>query len=403
VLAWYLRESNLLFASEVQPESRLVLHRDVVERVERIAPFLTFPESPYPVVHDGRIVWVLEGFTTTRFYPLARSTSLEFGRSVSYARNSVKVTVDAVTGAVDFYAVPVDDPLRDAVDAAFPGLMKPLAEMPGGLRRHLRYSRALMALQSSVLLQYHQETPATFFGQQDVWAVPNELAQGTSPVTYQPEYGILRLPGDSVADFRLVTSFVPAGRQNLTGLLAGELDEGGRPRLRLFDVPVENQVPGPRQIEALVEQDPEISQQFSLWRTGGSRVWTGHLHVVPVGDRTVYMEPVFLAAEEDAIPELRRFVVSDGQRVAMEETLAGAVAALAGEPLPAGGDVPVPGEGRAPAGPVGTLPDAALRLLDRAEELLREGDWAGFGAALQELRDLLRGAGGGGDGARGAE
>lgn len=394
VLAWYLRESNLLFASEVTPESRLVLHRGVLQRVRRIAPFLTFPEAPYAVVADGRVTWILEAFTTTRFFPLASTTSLEFGRAVSYARNSVKVTVDAVTGEVAFYAVPVDDPLRDAIGAAFPGMIRPLDEMPPELRRHLRYSRALMALQSSVLLQYHQETPATFFGQQDVWAVPNELAQGTSPVTYQPEYGILRLPGDSVADFRLVTSFVPAGRQNLTGLLAGELDGAGRPRLRLFDVPVENQVPGPRQIEALVEQDPEISQQFSLWRTGGSRVWTGHLHVVPVGDRTVYMEPVFLAAEEDAIPELRRFVVSDGQRVAMEETLAGAVAALAGTSVGSDptqtsrsptGDLPTPGV---------TWSDEALGLLDRAEERLRQGDWAGFGAALDELRELLRQGGG---------
>lgn len=393
ILAWYLREANLLFAAGVGAESRLVLRRGVRDRVSRIAPFLWFPEDPYAVIDEGRVVWVLEGMSATRFFPLA---SPHASPEVSYVRNSAKVTIDAVTGEVDFYLVPVDDPLRDTYAAAFPGLFQPLDAMPEGIRRHLRYPQGLLTLQSQVLLDYHQETAATFFGRQDVWATPQELAEAPTPVAYRPEYGILRLPGDDEAEFRLTTTFVPAGRQNLTGLLAGELRDDGSPRLRLFDVPVENQVAGPRQVEALVEQDPLISQQFSLWRTGGSRVWTGHLHVVPVGDRFVYMEPVFLAAEEDAIPELRRFVVSDGQRVVMEETLAEAVAALGGAPAaaevetgdsPTGAvDVPTPQAG---------WPREALDLLDAAEERLREGDWAGFGAALERLREVLRSAGGG--------
>jgi uncharacterized membrane protein (UPF0182 family) len=398
VLAWYLREANVLFASGVGSDSRMILRRGVSERVSRIAPFLWFPEAPFAVIHEGRVVWVLEGMTATRFFPIASPSDLQFGRSrVSYVRNSVKVTVDAVTGDVKFYTVPIDDPLRDAYAAAFPGLLRPLSEMPEGIRRHLRYSQDLLSLQSNVLLDYHQDTPATFFARQDVWANPQELAQGTSPVPYRPEYGLLRLPGDDDSGFRLVTAFVPAGRQNLTALLAGELREDGSPRLRLFDVPVENQVPGPRQIEALVEQDPEISQQFSLWRTGGSRVWTGHLHVVPVGDRMVYMEPVFLAAEEDAIPELRRFVVSDGQRVAMEATLAGAVAALGGTAAAVvlAGDESGGPDVAVDVGSATAWPREAVQLLDAAEERLRAGDWTGFGEALQELRDLLRGAGGG--------
>ncbi len=395
VFAWYLREANLLFSADVRPDSRLVLHRDVLSRVRRIAPLLTFAEAPYAVVHEGRVVWIVEGFTQTRFFPLSQPASLEFGRATAYARNSVKATVDAVTGDVAFFAVPGADPLRDAIAAAFPGLIKPMEAMPEGLRSHLRYSRALLDLQADVLLQYHQNSPAVFFGQQDLWATPRELAEGTNPVTYEPEYGLYRLPGDDAPEFRLVTVFVPAGRQNLTGVLSGELTPDGAPRLRLFDVPVENQLPGPRQVEALIEQDPDISQQFSLWRTGGSRVWTGHLHVVPVGERLVYMEPVFLAAEADAIPELRRFVVSDGQRVAMDETLAGAVGQLAGlsvgltsEPPSTSALPTVPGAGTPPAGSNAE----ALRWLDIAERRLREGDWAGFGQALDEVRRALRGA-----------
>jgi uncharacterized membrane protein (UPF0182 family) len=396
LLAWSLREANLLLAGEVTPESRIVLERSVFSRVFKIAPFLRYPEAPYPVVHDGRVHWILEGYTATRYFPLSRPVELEFRREVAYARNSVKVTVDAVTGDVAFYVADDDDPLLASWRRAHPELFRPLAEMPEGLAAHLRYSRSLMALQAAVLLQYHQEDPRVFFGQQDQWATPQEQGQSSASVPYRAEYGIFEMPDDTVPTFQLSTVFVPAGRQNLTGILAGRLDADGTPRLRLFDIPVEEQVSGPSQVEALIEQDPAISQQFSLWRTGGSRVWTGHLHTLPVGDRVVYMEPIFLAAEDGAIPELRRFVVSDGRRVAMRERLADAIVAVAG----AGGEtVALPGQPEAAPGPesrafdLADLPDEGIRLLDLAEERLREGDWAGFGRALDELRRLLGGAG----------
>ena len=183
---------------------------------------------------------------------------------------------------------------------------------------------------------------------------------------------------------------MPAGRQNLTAILAAGTDQNGVPDLVLFDVPVADQISGPRQIEALVEQDPEISQQFSLWRTGGSDVWTGHLHVVPVGNRILYMEPVFLAAEADAIPELRRFVVSDGRRVAMTEQLSGAISQLADFVIPEQLSIPVAQSAeRIPAAMDLSWSTDALDLLERAEARAREGDWSGFGEALEELRLLL--------------
>ena len=379
-LAWRFRDANLLFAGEVHRESRFVYRRQVVERVQAIAPFLRFPEAPYPVVVDGRTTWVLEGFTGTRAFPLSTTHELRLLRAVTWARNSVKITVDAVSGRVDLYRLPIADPLADAYQSAFPGLIKPIEEMPAPLRDHLRYSRELLNLQALVLLQYHQETAQAFHGQQDVWALPTELAEGTSPIPYQPEYGLWRLPGEAGERFNLSTIFVPAGRQNLTGVLVGRTGEDGVPELVLLDVPVEDQAPGPRQIEALVEQDPEISQLFSLWRAGGSEVWTGHLHAVPSGHRLLYMEPIFLAAEVDAIPELRRFVVSDGVRVVMTEDLAAGIAALAGR----GGAAAL-----APSSGEQRWPDAALELLNRAEERLRRGDWTGFGEALRELRALL--------------
>lgn len=389
-LAWRFRDANLLFAAEVTADSRFIYRRRVADRVRAIAPFLRYPEAPYPVVVDGRIVWMMEGFTGTRAYPLSTARELQPLRTVSYLRNSVKVVVDAISGRVDFYRVPVDDPLADAYGRAFPGLFKPMAAMPEALRGHIRYPRTLLDLQADVLLQYHQETAAAFHGQQDVWSSPTELSQGTTPIPYRPEFGIWALPGETEPRFNLMTVFVPAGRQNLTAILVGRTDDRGMPELVLLDVPVADQAPGPRQIEALIEQDPVISQEFSLWRTGGSHVWTGHLHLVPVGRRLLYMEPVFLAADADAIPELRRFVVSDGLRVVMAEDLSGAIARLAGV------DAPRESSGAASRSESATgWPRAALDLLEQAENRLKAGDWQGFGQALEQLRALLQQLGGG--------
>jgi uncharacterized membrane protein (UPF0182 family) len=388
--AWRFRDANLLFASEVTSESLIVYRRNAAERAGAIAPFLRFFEAPYPVLHEGRIVWILEGFTSTRRFPLSTVQELPGGPGATYARNSVKVTVDGVTGETSFYRSDDEDPLLEAWSRVFPEVLKPLEEMPAGLRSHIRYPRSLLELQARVLLQYHQETPPRFHGQQDVWAIPQELAQGTRPVRYRPEYGLYRLPGEDTPEFLLATVFVPAGRQNLTGFLAARCDPEHYGELHLLEIAVEEQVPGPRQVEALVEQDPVISQQFSLWRQGGSQVWSGHLHVVPVGRTILYLEPIFLAAESDAIPELRRFVVSDGRRVAMEETLSQAITALAGAAGEDFADLPAAGAQELSTLPVDRWPREALELLDTAEERLRSGDWTGFGAALEELRALLR-------------
>ncbi len=401
LLAWRFQQINLLFSSELNDDSRLIHRRRVVDRVLSIAPFLRFAEQPYPVIHDGRIVWILEGFSGTLAMPLA--ATYEFGEirnRVNYVRNSVKITVDAVTGAVDFYRVPIADPLTDAYEAAYPGLFQPMSEMPAGLRAHLRYPKTLVELQSRVLLQYHQETAEAFHGQQDVWREPQELADSPSPVPYRPEYGIYRLPDEDEARFQLTTVFVPAGRENLTSILIARIDDMGVPETILMDVPVADQVLGPRQVEVQIEQDPIISQQFSLWRTGGSRVWTGHLHLVPVGNRLLYMEPIFLAAEEDAIPPLRRFVISDGVNVVMAESLRDAIAQLAGSGYAqsAPGATGAPNTGAGPGTPTQTdgWPAAALDLLERAEQRARDGDWQGYGQALDELRALLRRLGAGG-------
>ncbi|MFV2006726.1 MAG: UPF0182 family protein [Longimicrobiales bacterium] len=391
VLAWNFRDANLLLASELTDESRLLFRRSVVQRVSLVTGnLLRFPEAPYPVVYDGRIVWMLEGFTGTRWFPLSRQYDLMQGRPVRYVRNSVKVTVDATTGEINLYVVDAEDPLLKVYQGGFPGLFKPLSDMPEGLRRHLRYPRSLLTVQATVLHQYHVETAVEFHRQQDVWDDAAELEREDSPVPYRPEYGVYRLPGDDEPSFLLTTVLVPLGRNNLAAIFVARNDPGRYGELTLYDVPREELVQGPRQIEALVEQDPTISEQFSLWRQGGSNVWTGHLHVVPVGKALLYIEPVFLAASRGAIPDLQRFVVSDGRRVSMQPTVRAAIAELAraggGRPdvldLSAVPAIALPGDRSG-------WPAEALELLDEAERRLRSGDYEGFGSALAELRALL--------------
>jgi uncharacterized membrane protein (UPF0182 family) len=387
MLAWRFQDANLLLASEVDSQSRLVYRRQVEERVRALAPFLFLPEPPYPIISEGRVTWIMEGFTLSRSFPLARRHLVDGEIEANYLRNSVKATVDAVTGETRLYAADPEDPIVRAFQRGFPTLFQDLDQMPPEIRNHVRYSRTLLDTQIGVLSRYHMEDPRVFHGQQDLWARALELSVGAEPIQYRPEYGLLTLPGEDEPTFALSALFVPQGRQTLAAFLVARWSplEGGA--LRLWDLPQDNPFQGPRQIDAMVEQDPRISEQFSLWRQGGSQVWTGHLHLVTVGSRLYYMESVFLAADADAIPEIHRIIVSDGERLAMEPSLEGALVALLGESVL---DMSTTIERESPSN------GAALGLLDRAEESLRAGDWEAFGRYLDELRGILERAAGSG-------
>lgn len=413
-LAWHFADANLLISGEIGRDSRLVHRRDVRSRIQALAPFIHLPEEPYAVIHEGRIHWIVEGFTLSRRYPLAVAHAVDLRARANYVRNSLKATVDAVTGETRLYVADDQDPILQGWNRAFPGLLRPLADLPDGLRGHLRYSRWLMEVQVQVLLRYHQEAPATFHAQQDPWAVPMEIPDASGATRYRPEYAFLTLPGETSESWVLSTVVIPDQRRNLAALLAGRWTESGG-ELLLWDAVQEDQLAGPPIIASLVEQDAAISEQFSLWRRGGSDVSTGRLHVVPVGSTLLYMSPVFLAAATTPIPEIRRYIVSDGRRVAMEPTLAAAIRVLQGRgeasaPTPVEDPVDsavltrppeedLTGERPVPL-PGPTSPSAAaLELLESAEAALRAGDWEGFGRRLEALRELLRREAGPGGGA----
>lgn len=402
VFAWAFQSRNLLLSGEVTPSSRIVYGRQVVERARAVAPFLHFPEvrPATPVLHEGRVQWVLDGFTLSRTFPLSRALTMD-GRLTRYVRNSAKVTVDGVTGEVRVFSVDPDDPILRTYAAVFPGLVRPLAEMDPALRRHLRVPQAMVELQSRLLGEYHLRDARNFYSKDDVWNVATENYR-SEPVPVRPTYAMLPLPGEEENEFLLMTPFVARGRQNMTALYVVRNDPPHYGERILYELRRDEQIPGPQQIEAMIDQDPEISQQLSLWRQGGSNVVRGHLIVVPFDSTMLYVEPVFLVAENQAIPQLERVILAHSRRVVMRPTLAGAVAALLQAEDEISRQPRAPGSAQQPdATTSGTAPPTAgdtaavaraRRLMRQAEEQLRAGDWAGFGRTWELLREALEAA-----------
>jgi uncharacterized membrane protein (UPF0182 family) len=383
--AWRFGDRNLLFASELDANSRLIFRRGIAERLAAIAPFVLWDREPLPVVADGRIVWLVDGYSASAMFPLATSQRLGDAGPIRYIRNSLKATVDAVTGAVTLYALRDEEPMLRAYRRAFPGLIRPLADLPVQLRSHLRYPSALARLQSSVLEQYHVDDPETFITQQDAWQVPTEPAAQGTPTAVQPVDLVAPIPGEERPDFWLTVPFNARERQNMTAMLYVRHGPDRYGEMVLIEFPRANRVPGPTQVRAIFEQDPVISQQLSLWRTSGSDVSVGRIRVVPIDSTVLFVQPLFLSASQGgSIPQLPYVVVSDGTSLHMDVTLASAIDGLYGGA----------GRTRRPdttveEGTTGWAADA-LQLLERAQQRLREGDFAGFGSALEELERLLR-------------
>jgi uncharacterized protein len=383
--AWRFGDRNLLFSNLLSPNSRLLFRRSVRQRVQAIAPFIIWDDRPHPVIADGRIVWLIDGYTASNTFPIARPFSVPGVGRVRYLRNSVKAVVDGVTGAVSFYAIDPGEPLLAAFARAFPGLLRPLDEMPDVLRRHLRYPLRFLQTQADVLEEYHVSDAAAFFAGQNVWQVPQEPAAVGGGRDYAPIYMMLPVPGSQTRRFLLLMPFIARERQNMTSILLIENDAGSYGRKVLLELPRDRLVSGPRQVRSLIEQDPVISAQLSLWRQGGSDVEIGRLRVVPLEKSILYVQPIFLSGSGNSIPQLQFLVVSDGTSVSMASTLPDAVASLLGEETVS---QPVVG-----AADVSADPDWAKRALDamqRAERALREGAWAEFGKQWSELQEILR-------------
>ncbi|KXU84236.1 hypothetical protein CI15_27570 [Paraburkholderia monticola] len=389
LFAWQLDDPNILLSGYIADQSRILLHRNIQERVRMIAPFLTLDHDPYVVASGGRLFWIQDTYTVSQWFPYSRPG---FGDGANYIRNSVKVVIDAYNGTVDFYVSDPADPLLRTYQRIFPGLFKPLDAMPSELRQHIRYPEDLFLIQAQLFRAYHMDAPEVFYNREDLWQFPRELVgmDGESTAsTMPPYYTIMRLPGDPRAEFILMLPMVPSQRENMIAWLAARCDPTEYGKLIVYTFPKDRLIFGPFQIEARIQQNTEISQQISLWNQMGSRVIRGHLVVVPIENSILYVSPLYLRAASGQLPELKRVIAAYGERVVMEDTLGQALAALFNESVRAG----------LPALVTTNVPDArareALAHYDRAIERLKAGDWSGFGAEMDALRPLLEGLGGG--------
>ena len=383
LFAWHFSDINLLLSSYITGDSRIMIRRNIQERVRTIAPFLRLDRDPYLVVSSGSLYWMQDAYTTSDFFPYSQPAH---NLGLNYIRNSVKVVVDAYNGTVDFYLMDSADPIAATYQRIFPGLFKPFAAMPPDLQTHIRYPEDLFRIQAEIYQVYHMEAADVFYNREDLWQFPRE-PEGGGTTLMAPYYIIMRLPGETQAEFFLMLPMVPSRRDNMIAWLAARCDPPDYGKLIVYEFPKDKLVYGPFQIEALINQNTEISQQLTLWNQMGSRVIRGNLLVIPIENSILYVSPLYLRAVQGQLPELKRVIAAYGDRVVMKETLPEALAALfEGGAAPA---VPSASAGTPLAGPAADRAREALDHYNLAIERLKSGDWTGFGTELNMMRGLL--------------
>lgn len=399
-----LGDRRILFSSDLSAESRIVLRRGIMERVEAIAPFFRYDPDPYPVIANGRIVWVLDAYTESDRFPGATP----FG-GVNYARHPVKVTVDAYDGTVTFYRTAAPDPIADAYGRAFGGLLTPITEAPPEIAAHFRYPERLFDLQADAYALYHVNSPDAFYNAENRWQVAQEQVEGedgerrdVAPSRMESYYVTLQAPGQTGQAFGLVLPFTPLNRTNMSAWMAGSISPQGELELDVYQFPRQVSVPGPEQIENRINTDPAISERITLLDAAGSRVILGNLLVIPVGETVLFAQPFYLQATtgQNALTELRYVILATNNRTVIRPTLAEALTALTeGEGTVAADLPPVsPGDvaGEEGAGavvsPAGDAVEAAAALaaFERGQAALAQGDWVAYGEAQAELERVLR-------------
>jgi uncharacterized protein len=325
--------AKLPFSDDVTPQSRLLMRRNVRERVNTLAPFLTYDQDPYIVVgEDGRLSWVMDAFTTSDQYPYA--SHYRMGEdTINYLRNSVKVVIDAYDGSTTFYVFDKEDPIIDAYRRIFPSLFKDAADMPSGLRKHMRYPELLLKLQGEVYGLYHMTNPEVFYNREDLWTVATEVSSSEGTQTaqpMQPNFVMMKLPDETDMEFVEILPFTPANRNNLIGWIGGRSDGAHYGTSVVYNFPKNKLVDGPLQIEARIDQNAELSGQLTLWNQQGSHVRRGTLLVIPTGRALLYAEPIYLQAERSPMPELRLVVLALQDRLAYGSTFEAALTSLFG-------------------------------------------------------------------------
>jgi uncharacterized membrane protein (UPF0182 family) len=400
--------TDILVTNQLTRDSRIMFHRQIAERVRLLAPFLTLDADPYPVVSGGRIFWIQDAYTTTSNYPYSTPRQTP---ELNYIRNSVKVVIDAFNGSVTFYQADPQDPLARTIARIFPGLLKPLADMPPDLRLHVRYPEDLFKIQALVYQTYHMTNPQVFYNKEDQWQVP-ALDNGQNSVPMQPYYTIMTLPGEQQAEFLQMLPFSPRAKDNLSAWMVARSDGAHYGHMVVFQFPKQKIVYGPRQINGRINQDQVISPQITLWNQQGSEVKWGTLLVIPIKESLIYVRPLYLRSPEGRIPELKRVIVAYQSRIVMADTLIQALGQIFGhnvetalapdqlassatsvvETTPAAPDASAAAPPQAAPAPATSAQRSAeaLEHFENAQKALRAGDWALYGDEMKKVGDLLQ-------------
>ena len=383
LFAWHFGDLNLLLSSYITGASRIMIRRDIQEQARAIAPFLRLDHDPYLVISNGKLYWIQDAYTTSDYFPYAQPVQR---LGLNYIRNSVKIVIDAYNGTVAFYLMDAAEPIARTYQRIFPDLFKPFAAMPPDLQKHIRYPEDLFLIQAQIYQAYHMEAADVFYNREDLWQFPREPG-GDGATLMAPYYIIMRLPGETQAEFFLMLPMVPSRRDNMIAWLAARCDSPDYGKLIVYEFPKDKLVYGPFQIEALINQNTEISQQLTLWNQMGSRVIRGNLLVIPIENSILYVSPLYLRAAQGQLPELKRVIAAYGDHVVMKETLAEALSAL----FETGGapKIPSASTGTPLAAPAAAQAREALDHYNQAIERLKSGDWAGFGTQLDAMRGLL--------------
>ena len=385
LFAYYFNDPNLVLSSYITADSRIMIRRNIRERVRTIAPFLRLDRDPYLVISNGRMFWIQDAYTTSSYFPASQPAQ---GLELNYIRNAVKIVVDAYNGTVDFYVIDAGDPIAATYRRIFPSLFKPFAAMPADMQKHIRYPEDLFLIQARLYQTYHMEAAEVFYNREDLWQFPRQPG-GDGIATMAPYYIIMRLPGEPQAEFFLMVPMAPSRRDNMIAWLAARCDAPDYGKLIVYEFPKEKLVYGPFQIEARINQSTEISQQITLWNQMGSRVIRGaNLLVIPIENSILYVSPLYLRAEHGHLPELKRVIAAYGEHVVMKETLAEALSALFIEPGAARAPSKTPEE-MPLADPAASQAREALDRYNQAVERLKSGDWKGFGTQFDAMRELL--------------
>jgi uncharacterized protein len=408
-LAWALDDfTKLPFSDDVTSESRALINRNIKQIVNGVAPFLVYDDDPYMVVsNDGRMFWIIDAFTESSNYPYSRHYQAG-DKNVNYIRNSVKVVVDVYNGTTTFYVFDAQDPLIQSYRGVFPTLFRDAKDMPADLRAHVRYPETLLKTQAEVYGLYHTQDTNSFFQREDLWNVARQVILGEDKQqqeqSIEPYFVLMQLPGENKGtEFVEILPFTPSNRNNMIGWVAGRCDGDAYGSLLAYNFPKSRLVDGPLQIEARVDQNAQLSGQFTLWNQQGSHVQRGHLLVIPIGHSLLYVEPIYLKAERSPMPELRLVVLATQDRLAYGANFDEALNNLFGEaarvnpeqkpqpnaPKPSASPQvsPTPQASGTPNVPV--LINRAIQEFDEYQRLTSEGKLGEAGRKLEEHKRTL--------------